>query len=360
MHDFDDITDGQIIEDDDAGSHFLEMLRNARCEDGRQDAGPVFMSVLEADCSLASAMGKVGGGKYYRDVARSVLSPGNKVFGNADQYFNFVSSYLSVGDFYTALDVAKRALELYPHNVDLLANALCAASGCARFDACEQFIAQLRTVPKKCWNWRAFLFLIRYYQAFLCVCEVSEIDAVLDEAIEVAHDYQRMLPLDERGYNCEAELLLFANRVDEAQEVLERAIFGTVTLPNGKVASLVAPSCCLTMLDRILDESTDYRLAVRVAQRGVRNTAQEQPTTNIGYFVYREALALDAQICDAKDPQDGYRNAERVRGALTSYRCAYGMLEDGDYRRTIERRYSILCHKSGIFDMPLVASGEDE
>ena len=318
------------------------------------DQVPEFMSVLDAYAYLCSIQDGFGRGKTYREVAAAVLDPDNEIYGTPDEFFNFINLYLSAGDFRSAYDLARRALELYPHDVDLLSSALRACVGCARFDLCELVVAQLLEVPKKCWNWRAFLFLIDYYKTYLCACDVEKIDEVLEEGLEVAREYQRMLPLDERGYDSEAELLLYANRVEEAQAVLERAIFGTVPMADGTAVSLVAPACCVTMLDRVLGQSTDYRLTVRVAQRGVRNTAQEQPSANIGYFMYREALALDAQVCDARDDQDGFRNLERERAALVAYRCAWGMLEDRPaYRSTIERRYSILCHKSGIMDMPL-------
>ena len=118
--------------------------------------------------------------------------------------------------------------------------------------------------------------------------------------------------------------------------------------------SIVAAQCCVTLLEKVLADSTDYRLIIKIAQRGIRNTTQKQPSVRIGYFVYREALAQDALICDAQDRREGFGNLEKVRDALMSYRCAYDLLDDADYRSTIERRYSILCHKSGIFDMPLV------
>ena len=59
-------------------------------------------------------------------------------------------------------------------------------------------------------------------------------------------------------------------------------------------------------------------------------------------------------IKPAADERDGFRNGERVRNALVAYRCAYGMLEGRSaFRTTIERRYSVLCHKGGVTDMPL-------
>ncbi len=358
MHSFADylshLGDDDSLSDEELDSLVDSFRDSADSDDWLSGYVPEFMSVLDAYNFLCDIQGQLAQGARYREVARRVVDPDNDIYGTPDEFFNLVNLYLTAGDFSYAYDLCKRALDMYPHDIDLLSSTLRAAVGCARFDLCEAVIEIMRTIPMKFWNWRAFLFLIDFYKTYLCACKVDKIDEVLEQGLQVARDYQRMLPLDERGYDSEAELLLFANRVEEAQAVLERAIFGTVATPDGAAVSLVAPACCVTMLDRVLGQSTDYRLIVRVAQRGVRNTAQEQPSANIGYFMYREALALDAQVCDARDDQDGFRNLERVRAALVAYRCAWGMLDDRPaYRATIKRRYSILCHKSGIMDMPL-------
>ena len=323
-----------------------------------------FMSVSEAEQSVDGLPGQHGGGRYFRDAAEYVLDPANNVYGTANEFFNFITSYLTGGDYFTALKLCQRALALYPYDADLVATAFQAASGCGRFEVCERMLEVANRIPKKCWNWRSFVFIIDYYQAFLAACDPERVDEVLEQALAVARDYQRYLPTDERGYNKEAELLLFANRKAEAQRVLEHAIFGKVLLESGEAVSLVAPQCCVTMLDKVLDESTDYKLIAKVAQRGVRNTAQAQPSANIGYFVYREALALDAIVCDADDVREGFRNVERVRDALLAYRCAYRMLKNRRaYTSTIEKRFAILCDKSGITDIALedaVASKPEE
>ena len=313
-----------------------------------------FMSVKEAKESVDGLAGIRGGGAYYRQVAAYVLDPDNDVFGTANEFFNFATSYLGKGDYHSALALCRHALGFYPYDVDLVAAAFQAATGCGRFDVCSELLDRAARIPKGRWNWRLFTFIVEYYQACLGACDPAQADELLDRALAVARDYERCLPTDERAYNKEAELLLSANRRDEAQRVLEHAIFGKVQLDDGESVSLVAAQCCITMLDDVLGDSTDYKLIAKVARRGVRNTARPQPTASIGYFVYREALALDAIVCDADDAREGFRNVERVRDALVTYRCAYSMLKDRPvYRSTIERRYSILCHKSGIGDMPL-------
>ncbi len=313
-----------------------------------------FMSIKEANQAIEGPSGKLGGGGYYRRVAEYVLDEGNGVFGTVDEHFNFITAYLSRGDYFTALRLSTHALKTYPHGVDLLSCALRAAAGCGRFDLCQSYLEQAEQIPRRYWGWRLFFFAIEYYQSYLESCDLSQIEETLDKALAMAHDYQDYFPTDERGYDKEAELCLFANRRDDAQRILEHAVFGMVDAGDGVRTSIVAAQCCVTLLEKVLADSTDYRLIIKIAQRGIRNTTQKQPSVRIGYFVYREALAQDALICDAQDRREGFGNLEKVRDALMSYRCAYDLLDDADYRSTIERRYSILCHKSGIFDMPLV------
>ncbi|MBS5450773.1 MAG: hypothetical protein KHY83_08735 [Coriobacteriia bacterium] len=329
-------------------SDYLDALPN-----GPRSEELCFMSVDEANSALRGPRGELGGGAYYRRVAAAVLGSAGEVVGSAPDFFNFAMAYDDAGDYVTELAVCKRALELYPGDVDLLARAIDAAGECGRFDEGLRLIERLEQTPKRYWNHHyPFFDTTRFYQAYVTACPRDQIDDIVGKAMDMALAYQKYLPIDERGYNLEAELHLYAGRVTEARRVLQRAIFEDVQGPDGTYGSLVAAQCCLTMLMQILGDSTDYDLIIKVAQRGIRNTARSQPAASVGYFVYRQALALDAIICDARE-RDGYGNPEKVREALMTYRCAYGRVTNEKYRSNIRDRYSILCHKSGILDLPL-------
>jgi tetratricopeptide (TPR) repeat protein len=312
-----------------------------------------FASVVEAKRLLEGLDLRPGSGVYYRAVALYVLDPANQVSGDPVDYFNLLCSYAAFGDYHMMYLLALKALELYPYDADILSRAIRAAVNCSAFDNCAGLLEQAARIPKNAWTDRLFVEVAYYYETLLKVCDQARRGEVLDAALELTHTYQRYFPADERAYDREAVILLADGRVDEAQRVLERAVFGMVELPNGEQASLVAPQCCITLLDRVLGGSTDYKLIARVARRGVRNTTQEQPGASIGYFVYREALALDAIVCDADDDREGFRNVERVREALVTYRCAYRLLKGRAYCSTIRDRYTLLCLKSGIADLPL-------
>ena len=321
--------------------------------DGTGAAGLFLMSVDDARNAVRRASAGPDAGRMCRAVAAYVIDPANDVLGTPDSFFNLAVDFGDLGDTYTQLAVCRRALELYPHDTDLIALATAAASGAGRFEEGLALIERAREVPMEYWGERPFLNIVNFYQGYLRACDPRDIPAVLGRALDLARDFQRRRPWDERAYDVEAELLLFAGNVDEAYEVLKRAIFEKVTGPDGLPAQLMAAQCCLTMLSDVLPNSCDYDFVIRVAQRGIRSCAREQALVNVGYFVYREALAMDGLICSEPELRDGYGNPEKVRDALMTYRCAYELNASAKYRDNIRKRYSILCHKSGIFDLPL-------
>ncbi len=315
-------------------------------EDAESDL--CIMSVQEAS-ALIDMNGGIGSARFSRQVAAYILDPDNHVYGNADDYHNLVARFLQFGDYYTALQVCFLALKKFPCSVDLLANAIQAAGQAGVFEVGESYINQARKIDMKYWNWRLFLFMIVYYQSLLSRCDSGELESVYARAVQIAKDYQHYLPMDERGYNKEAELLLFANDRVRAKQVLNHAIFDKILI-DGESVNLIAAQCCVTMLDDILDDSEEYDLIIKVAQKGIKNTAQEQPSSRIGYFVYRSALAKDALVV-----KESYGNRAKIEEALTEYQCAFDLNQSMGYAKTISERYAVLCQnaKSPIVDMPL-------
>jgi len=329
----------------------LSALKNgedASDEESNTEYELCIMSVQEA-ATLIDMKGGTGSAQFSRQVAAHVTQPENHVYGNADDYHNLVARFLQFGDYYTALQICNFALKRFPYSVDLLANAIQAAGQAGLFEVGEAYINQAKKIDMKYWNWRLFLFIIVYYQSLLNSCAPDTIGQVYERAVKISKDYQFYLPMDERGYNKEAELLLFANERAKAKQVLSRAIFDKIQI-DGESVNLIAAQCCVTMLDDILDDSEEYDLIIKVARKGIKNTAQEQPSSRIGYFVYRSALAKDALVV-----KEEYQNRAKIEEALTEYQCAYDLNQSMSYAKTISERYAILCQnaKSPIVDMPL-------
>ena len=289
-----EVPDDNIVEESDATKE-----PQVECPDAPKPAqsgkgGLHIASIKEAEYLIDTRM-HFGHSQIGSKVVAYIINPDNHVCGNPNQYHNLISSYLGLGDYYNALRLCQYALAKFPFDIDLLANAIRAASHSGESEIVDKYMADAMLIDKKYWNWRLFLFMLDAYQRKMSQCHPDDMDAYYDEAMDVAKAYQQYIPLDERSYNKEAELLLMANKVTEARDLLTEK-FDRGVLINGERRQLVAPQCCVTMLEKILEDTHDYDEIIRISRRGIQDTAQEQPSSRIGYFVYRMALALDAQI----------------------------------------------------------------
>ena len=327
--------------------NLLRMLMNSDSDD--QPASNDDAETPDAFCTISEANKKLqllmlGGkeGAPVRAVAEAIeCSP--EISGTADEFHNIIQDFFRIHDYRSAFIVAKKGLGLFPGNVDLLANAIRSAAGLADFESCDRFEETARGLGLEYWNWRIFVFLIDAYKTRIGAQTSKELRSrYYERAHGIADEYLGAFPADDRAYNAKAELYLLANETAKAKAVLNRAI-GAVKTESGE--RILAPTCCITYLDIL--EPTDEascNLIIKVARKGIHSTAQEQPSANIGYFLYREALALDALIA-MKDDGKGYSVEEDVKRALDCYECAYELLKDRSYARTIKERYSILRNK---------------
>lgn len=327
--------------------NLLRMLMEGESDD-RPDANDeavmpdAFCTISEANNRLQELMLAGKEGAPVRAVAEAIeRSP--EISGTADEFHNIIQDFFRVHDCRSAFIVANKGLGLFPGNVDLLANAIRSAAGLADFESCDRFEATARGLGLEYWNWRIFVFLIDAYKTRIGAQTSKELRMrYYERAHGIADEYLGAFPADDRAYNAKAELFLLANETAKAKAVLNKAI-GAAKTESGE--RILAPTCCITYLDIL--EPTDEascNLIIKVARKGIHSTAQEQPSANIGYFLYREALALDALIA-MKDDGKGYSVEEDVKRALDCYECAYELLKDRSYARTIKERYSILRNK---------------
>ena len=340
------MSDKSIHDETEGLSDILNFLRTTSeaLTDTNDDCD--ILSVRDAERAVEIAQIKGTVGTVARKVVRDVIE--HEVSGSSSEYHNLITELMSAGAHTLAREVARKGLTLYPYSVDLLADAMHSAGRCGDFAYGDEVYAVANRIPRERWGWRLFLYAIDYLQAKFESVEPERAMEVYDEAIDVAHAFQTVIPDDERGFNKEAELRIAVNQTAEARRILEETIFGSPRAPQG----LVAPQCCITLIDRVLDTTTEYGLIRRVAQRGLRNTTQEQPSARIGYFVYREALAMDAELFEA-GRDDGFSNEARVRNVLALYQSAYALNQDSAYQHTIEERFAIVSSRSGITDMQL-------
>ena len=151
-----------------------------------------------------------------------------------------------------------------------------------------------------------------------------------------ADDYHnKAVDVSRKGHSKKAELMLLRNEDNEAIDFLTETIRQT-KVRDRPDSVLVAAQCCVTLLN-LLDESNEYDLIIEICDKGLQHTTQEQPSAAIGFFMYRKALALDAQAYE-----ENFRSADTIQKALSCYQAAYDLNQDRQYSNTIEKRYAVL------------------
>ena len=320
--------------------------------DGNENEEFPFVSIAEArKAAFLSQLKGEAGGWYLRAIVDWLIDSEN-VSMSANHLHDFNNLLIEKDDWLYVLKLAAFSLERYPYHIDPLGDAIQAASNLGDFDSGQRYVDVAVSIPKEYWDWYLAVWVCGFYKAHLNVCEPDKRSAYLDKGLEIIRQYREHFPLDERAYNQEAEILLLANRKDEARAVLERAIFEQHESDDGTPCRIAAAQCCVTYLDMV--KGTDnYQEILRIAQKGIKDAAQDKPSARVGYFLLHEALALDAKLCSAEDPRNGYRNPEQVEEVLHAYEAAYQLNKGTVYSKAIEERYTILCGKCGLADRSL-------
>lgn len=295
----------------------------------------VFVSSIDEADTFVILHSSLSDARIRRRLVDFITDEENNVWGAADEYWNLMMRFFAVRDYYSVIRLCDFALRIYPRNADLLACMIRACGACGNYTLGMEWLNQADQLERRWWSSRLFHYSIIYLQEKL-KNHVGDSDQTLKQGLEMVNDFIRYFPYDEHGYNQRAELLIIANRREEAIRDLQNSINDVQPDPNDRHSSLVASQCCVTLLN-LLDDSNDYALIIDIANKGLLNTTQEQPSSSISFFMYRKALALDAIAV-----LDKFSNPNKVKEALLAYQSAYDLNRDREYARTIERRYAIL------------------
>ncbi len=82
--------------------------------------------------------------------------------GDADDWHNFAVDIARVDLYDLACDILDCGLEIYPKNIDLLADYLQYGTSCERIEKCKAYYKILSKIPKIRWSWRGYCFSISY------------------------------------------------------------------------------------------------------------------------------------------------------------------------------------------------------
>lgn len=309
-----------------------------------QGSGFFVSSLRDANVQLQMHL-DASSGQFRRKLVDFITNPENRVMGECVTYHNLIMKLTRAEDYDLGLRVCEYALQFAPYDRDVLGDALYTCAGSSQFEKGEMYLERAMKFPYRLWSYRMFYYGIYFLKNKLSAYPMDEV--LYERALALAEEFIRNMPYDEHGYNQKAQLLVMMNERDKAIAELQEYIFRTRPDEMDAKSELITAQCCTTLLS-LLDDSHDYDLTIRVCDRGLRNTTQEQPSTNIGYLVYRKALALDAKAHDER-----FRAPDTIAQALGMYQAAYDLNQDRDYGYTIEQRYAVLRSHAKEFQ-PLV------
>lgn len=295
---------------------------------------------------------------FMASVGEAVLKA-HTLVGVADQYHNLAVPFTRNGDYRTGYEIILKGLEVYPYDVDLLADAVYYGSSCDRIDECWGHIQTLNSRPRSLWNWRSFSFVIDFYLGMPQWCE--EVDEILKGAIvalELVGEYRRYLQYEEKAYLSEHKVhvlleSLYLGRAVEEQEPNKREELLSESKKQGEAAEqvlkdavgrddLFAAQCGLKYADYLI-ERCRYSEAAEVCKK-VLAFGETQPSISVEYLIYVNAIALDGMLAD-----DGaYGDHARIAEVFDAYRVAWQRNENGRFRRNILDRLAVIQSRSGI------------
>lgn len=279
-----------------------------------------------------------------RHMVEWIADPENEVSGEADDYYRLVSAAHESRDYLSAVRIAEMGLAKYPYDVDLLAMAVWNSGKTGFFDKGEAWLQQLEKIGRQYWNWGSYRYAVEMLRAEMSQTVGPEREQLEKRVLQMCDDFIAAFPRNDRAHNAKAEVLIALNRLDDAKQVLQNAIFNAVDGEN----PILAPQCCVTYLE-VLQSSNDYDLIIKVATHGLVATATDENSANFGYFVYRIALAKDAQVVAS-----GFDNREKVQEALAWYQNAFDSATPNRRKKSAQRYLFIRQNSRNPIDQPLI------
>ena len=281
-----------------------------------------------------------------RQMVDWIAAPENEVTGEADDYYRLVSAARKSSDYLSAVRIAEIGLMKYPYDIDLLAYASLVAGKAGDFAKGEAFLAQMEQIDRKYWDWASYRYVVDMLRAEMNQVIGSERDQLVERILQLCDTFIADFPTEDRAYNLKAEVLISVNRMDDAKQVLQKAIFNT----ESSTGTLIqVPLCCVTYLDYLLKSSNDYDLIIKVATKGLVATATDDDSAHFGYFVYRIALAKDAQVVAS-----GFDNRDKVLEALAWYQNAFDNGSPGTRQKVATRHLFLRQNSKAPIDQPLI------
>ena len=207
-----------------------------------------------------------------------------KTPGDPDNFHNLAAQLAKEDQNLLAIQVVNNGLELFPENIDLLADGVKYNTTVGQLALAEELYTRLSVIDHSSWNWRAFVFVGDYLETL----------GKIDEAMDLYKQFRRALPNDERGYSQPGSYYQTTWKAPTRRFLFfERGVQKTRRC-----------SQCANMLAQTYIATGEYRKAIEAADRALEANAEEQPSTNEAFILWHRALAEDSLIHQKTSKQD--------------------------------------------------------
>lgn len=240
--------------------------------------------------------------KQVRVVVKKVLS--EELTGDTADYHN-LSAELARNELKDlAIKICDSGLQKFPYDEDLIADVIQFATAIGEKLAgirIKDYVERLREIDQKSWSWRCFEFLADFY--------ISVKD--YKKAEQTCEDYIKFLPRDERGYAQLAEIYdhmyTGVDAEDKKISILKKAVEMGFACPR-----------CANSLATLYADRGELEKAIYYSGIAILSLAQDQPSVNYAYVIYRRALYEDRLFL--KKRLEGITDDKLLKSALADYK----------------------------------------
>lgn len=264
------------------------------------------------------------------------------ILGSETDYHNLTVEFSRQNCAPYAASVAGLGVKVYPMSTTLLADAIKYYQEIGDSKSCRIGYEKLKSISRKYWTWRTFVFVIDFLKDSLSTSSsIEEFENNLEDAKQFIADFKTYIPHEERSYVAEAELYQNENNYESAINALR----------DGVKNVGVAPQCCMKLADMYL-ELGKYSEVETYAKKGLLAAVQDQPTVSVAYLYYLLAMSMDAGRIMKKQSDESV-DESRIQEIVTAYQTADRLFKNEGrtsvtYRKTIASKLIMIEMEEGV------------
>lgn len=288
--------------------------------------------------SLSSENGYYEQVDHIDELEELIMNPEIQWVGSSSIYHNFAVELSKMGRNHSACTVLEKGLSEYPSSVDLLGDYLKYGTDDMRWEQCEKYYCDLKTLDQSDWNWRAYSFSIDYLlEKRKRTASASERKSLRSEAMRLARAFVNREGSDLAFFdlsNVYSEL----NKKFEEKSTLELAITNNT----------FSPRCSLRLADIEISAGNYSRALERL--KVCQTALKPQLDVNLAYVFLLKMLCkssiLLSEILNGVSEKTSYE--EDANAIYRDYNSAIAIGLDSVMQKTAKAVIAVIENQTGI------------